>query len=106
MYLNDLKTYNDINGPTQSYLDAYPEERYRRNSLNSQDVFDNYEDAPTLEGTEGITQSVLNALGTTVGDLFSDYARLLKYGGNKWGKDWVQQKIDTNAANIYDQEVD
>ena len=109
VYLDDLEQYNDENGPSQIYLESHPEERGVKSSLNDSNIFDSYDNAPTLEGTESFGETVWNGIKwatSPITDSISNYGRLLKEGFNKFGRDWVSQDIDNNLADAYDIQMD
>lgn len=108
-YLRDLEQYNEENGPSQIYLESHPDERGNRSSLNDYNIFNTYDNAPTLEGTESTGEIVWNGLkwaASPITDSISNYGRLLKEGLNKFGRDWVSQDIDNNLADAYDIQMD
>lgn len=97
-YLQNLDQYNDYYGETQTYLRNNENERIKYNNRNvrEQNVFQTYDNAPTLDSEKGWLQKT----GEFIGSIGSDIAN----SGRVWTKKFIEQFIDEDYAQIRDLE--
>ena len=94
-YMQDLNTYNDYYGPSQTYLREHPDE-INLNKPAKRSIFDDYDNAPTLDENKTWYQRGAEYVSNQVGKVGND----LLNAGRLWTSRFVDNLIDKDLYKI------
>lgn len=100
-YVEDQRQYNDYYGPTQTYLREHPEEAIDLEDRSAErSIFENYENAPTLDSDK----SWLRKAGEAAYDTAASVGNDILNSGRTWTGKLIDQFIDGDLGKIRDVE--
>ena len=97
-YQQQLNQYNDPYGPTQTYLKDHPEEIQLGSTARKRSIFDDYEDAPTLDENKSWYRKGAELVLESAPSIGND----LVNAGRMFTKKLIDQFIDSDLEAIDD----